>query len=263
MKVNEAISELNKIFPDSIQEAYDNTGSQVVFGDEVIKGVYVSLDVDQEIVRDASEKGCNLIVCHHPLIFKPVKKIFKGESKSDVIISLIKKDISVYSIHTNFDKMMYQALADRLGYFDSEPLINTGEFGGEVFALGSFKILSEYKKLSEIIADTKRILNLDFILYSGDESMYIKSIAFINGAGGSLIEKLISYKNPDCIITGDINYHNAKYAEDSGIAVIDAGHFGTEVIFKKMLADSVKKAIDDDNIDVVISEIEKNPLKVY
>lgn len=263
MKVNELINLLNKKFPEGIQEVYDNTGSQIIFNDERVKGIYVCLDADMQTVNDAYKKGCNLIISHHPLIFKPVKKISDDNSKSEIILNIIKNSISLYSIHTNFDQIMYKALADFLGYKESIPLLRTGELNGTEISFGSLKILEKEKKLSSIVSETKNVLNLDYIIYSGNMDMNINSIAFLNGSGGGSVEKVVSQCNPDCIITGDVNYHNAKFAIDTGKALIDAGHFGTEVIFKKMLAESISEMLSDINVEIIVSDIETNPLKIY
>jgi len=263
MKVNEIIKRLNNSFPEYIQEPYDNTGSQILFDEDNIKKIYICLDADHSTVDDARKKGCNLIISHHPLIFRPVKKIVSHESKSGIIIDIITSRISLYSIHTNFDKIMYKTLSDFLGYRGSIPLIKTQEIENAETGFGSFIILEKEQSFSEILFDTKKRLGLDFIIYSGDENRTIKSIAFINGSGGGSIEKIIAIHNPDCIITGDVNYHHVKYAIDCGTAVIDAGHYGTEFIFKKLLAESVEKVLYDEKIDIIISDVEKNPFKVY
>jgi dinuclear metal center YbgI/SA1388 family protein len=263
MKVNELIKSLNQEFPENIQEAYDNTGSQILFKDDVINSIYICLDADINTVNDAEEKGCNLIVSHHPLIFRPVKKIISPESRSEVIIKLISSGISLYSMHTNFDKIMYKALSEHLGYDGCVPLIKTEDVNNTETGFGSFVMLKEDKLFIDVISDAREKLNLDFLIYSGDENRIIKSIAFINGSGGGSIEKIIGIHNPDCIITGDVGYHHVKYAIESGAAVIDAGHFGTEFIFKKLLAESVGKVLYDEKIPVVISDVEKNPFKVY
>jgi len=263
VKVNEIIKRLTKSFPEYIQESYDNTGSQILFHDDDVKKMYVCLDADFNTVNDARQKGCNLIISHHPLMCRPVKKIISYESKSGIIIDLITSRISLYSIHTNFDKIMYKKLSDVLGYPGSIPLIQTYEIENTDTGFGSFIILEKEKIFNEIISETKSKLGLEFVLYSGDQNKKIRSIAFINGSGGGSIEKIISLHNPDCIITGDVSYHHAKYAIDCGTAVIDAGHFGTEFIFKKLLAESVEEVLYDEKIGIVISDVEKNPFKVY
>ena len=263
MKVNEIIKRLNNDIPEYIQEPYDNTGSQILFGEDHIEKIYICLDADINTVDDARGKGCNLIISHHPLIFKPIKKIISNESRSGILIDIISSRVSLYAMHTNFDKIMFKTLSDFLGYQKSIPLIETNEIENRVTGFGSLVILDEEQTLNEILSSTKNKLGLDFMTYSGDEKRIIKSIAFINGSGGGSIEKIISLHNPDCIITGDITYHHVKYALDSGTAVIDAGHYGTEFIFKKLLAQSVKEVLIDKDIEIVISDVEKNPFKVY
>lgn len=263
MKVNEIIKRLSISIPEYIQESYDNTGSQILFPEDQITKIYICLDADRITIDDALAKGSNLIISHHPLIFRPVKKIISNESRSRILIDIITSRISLYSIHTNFDKIMYKTLSDFLGYTESVPLLETNKVENRETGFGSFTVLKEGIIFSDILISIKNKLGLDFITYSGDENRKIESIAFINGSGGGSIEKIISTHNPDCIITGDVNYHHAKYAIDSGTAVVDAGHFGTEFIFKKLLAQSVREVLNDANIEIVISEVEKNPFKVY
>lgn len=263
MKIDKIIKKLNTLFPENIQESYDNTGSQILFNEDDIKQIYVCLDADKNTIRDAKQKGCNLIISHHPLIFRPIKKITSEESRSKILIELITERISLYSIHTNFDKIMHKKLSDFLGFSESIPLFKTHEIEEVETGFGSYAKLEKEIKFIELLHNTKKRLDLDFIIYSGDENTAIKSIAFLNGSGGGSIEKIIKSHNPDCIITGDVTYHHTKYAIDSGTAIIDAGHFGTELIFKKLLAEYVEKVLDDEKIKIIISDVEKNPFKVY
>jgi dinuclear metal center YbgI/SA1388 family protein len=263
MKINEVIKRLSNRFPEYIQESYDNTGGQILFDDEVVNGIYICLDADVNTVNDAMKKDCNLIISHHPLIFRPVKKIISSESRSGIVIELISSKISLYSMHTNFDRIMYKALSDHLGYEDCIPLIKAEDVDNVATGFGSFVVLENDKLFAEVLSSTKERLNLDYLIYSGDEERLIKSIAFINGSGGGSIEKIIGIHNPDCIITGDVGYHHVKYAIDNGVAVIDAGHYGTEYIFKKLLAESAGDVLYDENVPIVISDVEKNPFKVY
>jgi len=263
MKVNELIKRLKDKIPEDIQEEYDNTGEQILFNDDIIERIYICLDADMETVLDAKKNNCNVMISHHPLIFKPIKKIVTDESRSNILLNLISSRISLYSLHTNFDKIMYSTLSDSLGFSGATPLMNIQEIDGIEIGMGSFIKLENEIALSELLHKTKDKLNLEFITYCGNENDAIKSIAFINGSGGGSVEKVINTYNPDCIISGDVNYHNAKYAIDSGKNIIDAGHFGTEIIFKKNLAESLKEVLYDENIELIISGIEKNPFKVY
>lgn len=265
MKVAELIKRLNSIYPESYQENYDNTGQQVIFHDDDVKKVYISLDIESAVIEDAQEHGCNIIICHHPLMFRPVKKIVSVESRSSLLINIIRKGISVYSMHTNFDKFMYSYLAETIGYKNSRLLMKTDIIGEHQVGFGSLIVNDEPLILRDLLEKVKKALNVDYLLFTGDPEEQIWSIAFINGSGGGSVERVIAGDKPDCIITGDVGYHNARYAADSGTAVIDAGHFGTEIIFKKLLAQTVAGIMNDygESVQVVISDVEKNPLRLY
>lgn len=265
MIVNELVKELNRIYPESFQENYDNTGQQVIFPEKEITGVYVSLDVEKAVIDDAAANNCNMIVTHHPLIFRPVKKIVSSEARSAMLISLVKGEVSLYAMHTNFDRFMFRYLADELGFPGSRLLFKDDGAGDGETGFGSVAVLDEHVMLGDLLARVRDALGLDYLLYSGDERMEIRSIAFINGSGGGSVERTIQAAHPDCIITGDAGYHHARYALDSGTALVDAGHFGTEIIFKKMLAQTVTGIINanGEKTRVIISGSEKNPFKLY
>jgi len=265
MKVNELVRELNRIYPESFQESYDNTGQQVIFPDREITGILVSLDVEKAVIDDALRNNCNVIITHHPLIFRPVKKIVSGEARSSMLISLVRDEISLYAMHTNFDKFMSGYLADELGFPGSSLLFKTDATLDGDKGFGSIAVLEKAITLVELLSRIRDALGLEYLLYSGDDGLQVKSIAFINGSGGGSVERAILAARPDCIVTGDAGYHHARYAIDSGTALVDAGHFGTEIIFKKMLAQTVTGIMNanGEKTPVVISAAEKNPFKLY
>jgi dinuclear metal center YbgI/SA1388 family protein len=265
MKIKELLSYLNSDFPSFLQESFDNTGNQIVFPEEDLTGIYICLDPDRFIIDDALSFNCNLIISHHPMIFKPLKSIVHGDVKSSNIISLISKSISLFSMHTNFDKIMYSHLADVLGFANTSVLIQTDIYDDKPLGIGSFAELGEALEFRMMLDRVKEKLDLEFLLYAGSETNQIETIAFINGSGGSSIEKVIKSHNPDCIITGDVGYHHIKSAIEYNKCVIDAGHFGTEKIFRKLMSELVKKYVNKagTSITVIESEIEQNPFKVY
>ncbi len=265
MKVSDLLHLLDEGFPVFLQESFDNTGNQIVFPEEEIRGVYICLDPDRFVINDAIVLNCNLIISHHPLIFKPVKSIVQGDVKSENIINLISKRISLFSMHTNFDKIMYSYLAEVLGFDNSTVLLERDDFEDKPLGLGSFSEISKGIELKLLLDIVKEKLNLDYVIFAGDENTIIKKIAFLNGSGGSSIERVISIRNPDCIITGDVGYHHIKSAIENNKCVIDAGHFGTEKIFKNLLANIVKENLEKSgaSVKVIESKIEKNPFKVY
>lgn len=118
MKIADIIAQLERIAPPSLQESYDNAG--LLTGDAAwpCTGIVCSLDATAEVVQEAIDKGCNLVVAHHPIIFGGLKKINGKNYVEKTIISAIKHDIAIYAIHTNLDNIITGVnafMADRLG----------------------------------------------------------------------------------------------------------------------------------------------------
>ena len=117
---------LQGIAPLSLQEDYDNSG--LIIGDPKTdcSGILVSLDVTEEVVMEAKENGCNLIVAHHPIVFKGLKKITGKDYVERTVIAAIKNEIAIYAIHTNLDNVMVgvnQKLAEKLSLINCKPLV--------------------------------------------------------------------------------------------------------------------------------------------
>lgn len=123
MKIKDLSSFLETIAPRSYQESYDNAGLITGNPDTEITGVMVCLDSTEAVLDEAIEKGCNVVVAHHPIVFKGLKKITGRTYVERVIIKAIKHDIALYAIHTNLDNMYYQGVNTRIA--EKLGLINT------------------------------------------------------------------------------------------------------------------------------------------
>lgn len=106
MKVSELARYLDSQFPLTLQESYDNCGLQVGDADVEVEGVLLAIDVIEATVDEAVEKGCNFILCHHPLIFRGVKKITGNNYIERILRKAIKSDVAIYAAHTNADKVI-------------------------------------------------------------------------------------------------------------------------------------------------------------
>lgn len=116
--INEVIQELEKLAPLAYQESYDNAGLLIGSGQTEVSGVLFTLDVTEKVVEEAIEKKCNLIVAHHPIIFKGLKKLNGNNYVERTVIKAIKNEIAIYAIHTNLDhveKGVNWKIAQRLG----------------------------------------------------------------------------------------------------------------------------------------------------
>ena len=118
MIVNDVIQAVEAFAPGMYQEGYDNSGLQIGNGGMEVKGILVSLDVTEDILREAQERGCNMVVAHHPLLFSGLKRIAGRNYIERIVESAIKKDIAIYAAHTNLDNMrggVNAKIAERLG----------------------------------------------------------------------------------------------------------------------------------------------------
>lgn len=126
MKIFEIIEFLEKKAPPSLQESYDNAGLLVGDPNADCKGILISLDVTEEVVKEAVRKKCNLIVGHHPIVFRGLKKITGKNYVERTVIAAIKNDIAIYAIHTNLDNVLHgvnKKIAEKLGLVNCKVLL--------------------------------------------------------------------------------------------------------------------------------------------
>src|SRR5450432_2680707 len=126
MKIRDIIQRLESFAAPEYQEDYDNSGLIAGDGTGDCTGVLVSLDCTEDVVQEAIEKKCNLIVSHHPLIFRPIRQILANTGVGKALILAIKKGISIYAIHTNLDNILSgvnATIADKLGLINRKVLL--------------------------------------------------------------------------------------------------------------------------------------------
>jgi len=235
MKIQTIYNLLNEISPFSIQEEWDNSGLIVgSFNDEVEK-IYVTLDLDEEILE--SVKNNSLILAHHPLIFKPLKNVVPTNFSTKMLTKLIKKDISFIAMHTNFDKT-------HLNRYVAEEILSFKGICEEFIYYADVDMSFE-----EVVNLVKEKLNLKQIKFVKTKDK-IKKIALTTGAGMSLLP----YIKADLFLTGDIKYHEAVEAKSRGISLIDIAHYESEIFF----VDCMYKAIKHFNIEIIKLK-QKNP----
>lgn len=340
MKAIDIIKIMNKWAPASLIDEWDNTGFQVGDPNREVKKVLISLDLDREAFEKALEEGAEMIITHHPLIFKPIKSIVYNSYKEKLIYDLIKNDIVVYNAHTNLDlahKGVNDTLASLFGLKNVEPLKKVKEEGlykfvvfvpkshGDIIrkvlgeegagfignyshctynieGIGTFMpqegtspYIGEANKLEEVeevrietivkegdisrivgkvisahpyeevaydiypllnkgdvygygrVGDLDRIsltsfldivkekLQVSNLMVYGDINKDITRVALCGGSGASLIYDAYR-KKADVYITGDVKYHDAQYANELGLTIVDAGHYHTEKVILPVIA---------------------------
>jgi dinuclear metal center YbgI/SA1388 family protein len=268
VKLSEIIRVIEKFAPKEFKEEYDNVGLMVGDKEADVSAILVSLDTTLKVIEEASLKKCELIISHHPLLFRKAASVTEDTLIGRKIRKAIQNNINIYASHTNLDVRangINDLLIKLLG-FDRAVVMekSANPRAGSEDGIGRLVVLEEPINLSTLCAKVKESLKLSFIRYSGDENWPIKKLAVINGSGQdyfSLAQKL----GADCIISGDTTYHYVSDLYEEGIAVVDAGHYGTEWPSMMLFAENLKMLLKESSIElpVVISEQNFDPYKVY
>ena len=242
MKIADVIAEIENYAPLSLAEDFDNVGLLVGDREREVTGVMLCLDVDMGVALEAKEKGANLIVSHHPLIFDGVKSITTDTPAGRVLCFLIENRIAVYAAHTNIDVTqggLNDIMAGIVGLNETLPL--TGELAD--CGLGRAGSFEEPVTVAEIAQRLKKVLDLPYVRFTGDGNDKVSYAAVCTGSGASLVFEALR-AGAEVYITGDMKYHNVREAVESGLNIIEIGHYDSEIIvtqlFRRILEPSVE-----------------------
>lgn len=243
---------IDEIAPYSLQEGYDNSGLNVLFNGGEVRRALIALDITNEIIAEAERVKADLIITHHPVIFRGLKTL----DENNPAVKLCRAGISAVSAHTNFDSAkMNDILCEKLGLVPKEPL--AVENGAPIGYVCDRQPLS----CRAMAARVRSALGNTVVRYNdlGDDRM-LSRIAVCSGSGGSFLGSAMS-KKADCLITGDVKHDIFTDAHNSGICVIDGGHFHTENIFcgymKNILSEKFPQAefsVAESNKDILSYE---------
>lgn len=247
MKCEELTVKLERLAPLSCACDWDNVGLLAGRSDKEVKKVFIALDATDEVIEEAVLWGADMLVTHHPLIFKPLKQINDKDFIGRRLIKLIRHDIAYYAMHTNFDAApgcMADAAAIRLGLTDMRILEQEGLMaGGETpYGIGKTGYLKEEMTVREVAGLVKERFKLPFLTLYGEEAIDgpLRFIGISPGSGGSMIKSALK-AGVKVLVTGDIGHHNGIDAAANGMAVIDAGHYGLEYLFLDFVEDYLRK----------------------
>lgn len=238
--LNKITEFLNEFAPFDIAEDYDNVGLLVGDKNKEIKKIMITLDVDEKVVEDAKNQGCDLIISHHPLIFSPLKKVVSDDSCARSIIALIKNDIALVSVHTNFDS----AESGLCDVFLDKIAKTTNRIPLEGNVIGRIADLSAECELSEILKNIKTEFNISALRYVGDTKKTIRKIAVCNGGGADFVYSAKG-QGADLYVSGDLKYHHARFAYENDMALVEVPHYNAEIIFADYLKDILKNSFKE------------------
>jgi dinuclear metal center YbgI/SA1388 family protein len=225
MQISNIITALENWAPLAWQEPYDNAGLIVGNPDHNCTGVLCSLDCTEAVVDEAISKGLNLIVSHHPIVFKGVKQFNSHHFVSRVVVKAIQNNIALYAIHTNLDNLLdgvNKTLADRL-HLENRRILTPkpgfkDEKGGEIGSglVGELPLETDE---AEFLQWIKEKLNLAVLKHTHFTKKPLKTIALCGGSGSFLINDAKA-QNIDCFITSDLKYHDFFEADGQILLVI-------------------------------------------
>ncbi len=342
-RLSDIVGIINKIAPQNLAEEWDAVGLQVGDPAAPVSRIMTALDPGGSAVEAAIANGCQLLVTHHPFIFKPLSRLSAADPVTARIFRAIRNNLAVISLHTNYDSAvggLNDLLAERIGvgscsplaervreelvklavfvpkgfesqvmealfrfsgvmgnYRDSsfrvdgtgtflpleganpfrgeqgvresvpevriEVLLHAADLGkatealraahpyeepafdlypllnkGKGFGLGRIGTLEKPVTLAEYAVYICRRLGTSLVRYVGDPTLPVRTVALCSGGGASFIHEA-KRRGADLLVTGDVKYHDARTAEEIGLALVDAGHFGTEIIAAQGLAERI------------------------
>lgn len=242
MICRDIIEELEKKYPLSIAESWDNPGLQAGRYEKEVYRVYIALDATETVIRHAIEAKADMLLTHHPMLMHGLKKINTKDFYGRRLIALIQNDISYYAMHTNYDIVEMGPLASAmLGLQEAKILEVTctlpdGSEGG----FGSIGNLSEEMSLAKCAAYVKSVFHIPEVKVFGDPGVKVRRAAILPGSGKSMVSEAIK-KGAQVYISGDFGHHDGIDAVDQGLCVIDAGHYGIEHIYMKQMKDEMAR----------------------
>lgn len=242
MKIREITDYLDSQVHPEFQESYDNAGFLLGDPERECTGVMIALDLTMEVVEEAVEKGANLIVTHHPMIFGGVKRITPKDMVGRLIMKLIKSDIAAYAAHTNLDNLMDGVngiLAFQLGLTNCHILRQLeGQPSPEVGA-GMIGELPYPMPTEAFLEQVKMALGLPLLRMSEVAGPVVNRVAICGGAGNFLIEDAVR-QGAEVYLTGDMKYHDFQRSEGR-ITLVDIGHYESEQFSRQLIYSIISK----------------------
>lgn len=254
MRVSELLAMLDEMATFALAESWDNVGLMVGDPGAPVKGILVCLDASMEVLQEATEKNCNVILTHHPLIFRPLKALRTDDPVGSLAVEAAKLGVAVISCHTNLDVVapgVSDALAAALGMADGEPLAK--KEGDAAVGFGKIGALSQAVAGVDFIHLVLDALSLPTVKVAGRLPDLVQKIAVCGGSGSDLV-KLAHERGADLYVTGEVKHSVALWAKAKEFCIIDAGHYATEQVVIPVLAEHLARLLQKKSYQVLVAE---------
>jgi dinuclear metal center YbgI/SA1388 family protein len=270
---------METIAPSYLAEEWDNVGLQVGQNDWHVRKIWVALDPLTNVVSAACDKNVDMLITHHPLIFRPLPALDFNTTVGSIIHRAIQCQMAIFSAHTNLDSVAdgtNDILAKRIGLnnietlgdsirkkhpheaitYDVYPLLPCKGRQG----LGRVGKLESPVGLTFLAETIKNALGIKSIKVAGRPDLPVRKAALCTGSGTGLLESFL-LSDADVYISGDMRYHDARAVESANLGLIDIGHFASEYLMVEELAGRLQKIFSESGMDVAAEacQIETDP----
>ncbi len=239
MRNKEIIKKIEEFAPLALAEEWDNVGLIIGSLEDECRGVLIALDLTLETAKEAVQKGCNLIVTHHPIIFNKINKIVTDESQGEIIKTLMSSGISAYAVHTNLDKTKGGIGYKLAAYLEGENV--KGDGVGVIFTIDTQSLENFARKIAKKLADKS-------VKVVGNPDAKITTVYVVSGGGGDLDLFRRAREVADVFVTGDIKHHVYIEAQNENFPLVEFSHYSSEIVAVDILYNLLKPQFSDLNL---------------
>jgi dinuclear metal center YbgI/SA1388 family protein len=258
VKIKEVLSALERFAPLPLQESWDNAGLQVGLTETEVSGALLCLDVNEKILDEAIAKGCNLVVSHHPLLFRGLKTISDLTDVQRTVRKAIQGNIAVISMHTNMDNAQGGVnfrIAQKLGLQDVR-LMASKTIDGIEAGSGVMGLLAEPMAADNFILKVKQTFGVECAMCNELLRRPVQKVAICGGAGDFLLDEAVK-TGADAFITGEMHYHQ-YFGYEQQIQICVIGHYQSEQFTAELFRDIIERECP--GVNTYIAETNTNPI---
>ena len=267
VKIKEVVFALERFAPLPLQESYDNAGLQVGLTEAEASGALLCLDVTEEVIDEAVSLGCNLVVSHHPLLFRGLKAVSDRNLAERCVRKAILNDIVIYSAHTNLDNAedgVNFKIAEKLDLEQVrllQPHAVKVKDGGREYAVmagsGVVGTLPEPEDSLKFLQRMKSVFHVECLMHNDLRQRPVRKVVICGGAGDFLLDEAVA-QGADAFVTGEMHYHQ-YFGREQEIQIAVLGHYQSEQYTKEIFYSIIGEACPE--LPLYMTAVDTNPIK--
>lgn len=259
--VADVVAFLEDFAPPQLAEGWDNIGLLIGREQAEVRKLLTCLTLTPDVADEAVSENGQLVVTHHPVLFRGTKKITSSTSEGRMLLGLIENGVAVYSPHTCFDSAasgINQQLAESFGLADPQPVRPSAELEG--LGSGRMGLLKRPVLFEEFLATVRTAVSAEYLEFCGSLQSTVSRVAVACGAAVDFMADAVRF-GCDTFVTGEARFHSALEARAAGVNLILLGHYSSE----RPAVDNLAGLLDSQfaDVEVFASRVEQDPLKVF